>query len=291
MNEFSSINPDDKHIDEMMPLLIGIGSEKDLHAYGTCFIISQNMAMTAKHVLQELLNKDKNLAKGQPSRFEYWIVQVQWNNDEHNYVVWHLDSFSLSPHSDLAVLWLRPMNDVASDYKFWKVQQLNLAPPNEGEEVIAFGIHNVRFDGSHCNSEGKFEHVQVQTDKSKSKGLVRELYWSGRDKGLYNFPCFEIEAEFKSGMSGGFVLNSKSEICGIVCGSLPAYTAGDVPVSYACMLWPMIAIGVNKNIYKTSSILRDLIKLDHLSLKNWDKVLIDENYDPTNPKPISYNLN
>ena len=36
------------------------------------------------------------------------------------------------------------------------------------------------------------------------------------------FPCYEINARFDPGMSGGLVVDELGAVCGLVCSTLPA---------------------------------------------------------------------
>ena len=233
MSEFTSVHPENKLIYELMPILIGIGPNENLLCYGSCFIASPHMAITAKHVAEELLKGDPGIVLGMPCKFEYWIVQITWDRDKHSYIVWTIDTIATSPHSDIAIIWLKELDQNAAQYKQWKVMPMTLDPPPVGTIIRAFGLHNVSFDGSRVNAESKFEHIEVKCDRSISTGIVKRHYWDKRDKGLYNFPCFEVDAKFEHGMSGGLVINESNEVCGIVCGSLPATSKNEEYVSYA----------------------------------------------------------
>lgn len=241
---FKPVNPKDRIVYELMPILIGIGPNKDLHCYGSCFIAWHGMAITAKHVVDELLRKDPTIIAGKPCKFVYWIIQVKWTTNGHQYVLWTIDSIATSPHADIAIIWLKALDQNATQYKDWKTVPITFDPPPIGATIRAFGLHNIRFDGSRPNSNGKFEHIEVNSDRSISSGVVKLHYWEGRDRGLYNFPCFETNARFEHGMSGGLVINEDSQVCGIVCGSLPPSSIGEEHVSYVSMLWPMMAIPV-----------------------------------------------
>ena len=70
MTEFRPVNPTDRIIYELMPLLIGIGPNEDLLCYGSCFIAWPHMAITAKHVVEELLKHDPGIALGKPCKYE-----------------------------------------------------------------------------------------------------------------------------------------------------------------------------------------------------------------------------
>lgn len=293
MPEFRPVNPEDRLIYELMPILIGIGPQGDLLCYGSCFIAWPHMAITAKHVIDELLKQDPGIVAGKPCKYEYWIAQVKWNGDEHDYVIWTIGSIATSPHSDIAIIWLRAFDRNASQYKEWKTVPVTFDPPPIGATVRAFGLHNVRFDGSRMNSEGKFEHIEVKCDRSTSTGTVKQHYWGGRDRGMYNFPCFEVDARFEHGMSGGLVITEDSVVCGIVCGSLPATLPDEEHISYVSMLWPMMAIPVDSRLIP-SGVEAARYRLQDLSAKGiftptgWDRVLIEDAIDAGGPLTIRY---
>ena len=73
MPEFRPVNPDDRLLYELMPILIGIGPNEDLLCYGSCFIAWSHMAITAKHVVEELLRNDRGIVSGAPGKYEYWM--------------------------------------------------------------------------------------------------------------------------------------------------------------------------------------------------------------------------
>lgn len=48
-------------------------------------------------------------------------------------------------------------------------------------------------------------------------GTIRQVYPFGRDAVMLAFPCFEIEARFDPGMSGGLVVDESGRLCGLIC--------------------------------------------------------------------------
>ena len=62
-----------------------------------------------------------------------------------------------------------------------------------------------------------------------------------------SFPSFEIGTHFESGMSGGLVINSTSEVCGIVCSSFQGESG--LGPAYACLIWPVMLIPVHFEKY------------------------------------------
>ena len=176
MPEFSPVNPDDIYVKELMPILIGIGPNGDLHCYGSCFIAWPHMAVTARHVIDELFKRDPGLISGE-AIFEYWVVQVVVDAGEHLSVVWTIDSIGVSAHSDIALIWLRGYDqnaDVYKQQKQWKIPATTFDPPPIGSTVQAFGIHDVSFEGSRVNADGKFEHIAFKSEHSISTGVVTQ---------------------------------------------------------------------------------------------------------------------
>jgi len=90
------------------------------------------------------------------------------------------------------------------------------AVPKIGEMVFAVGYPELSFqalDGEDIErylSEGMFGVY----------GTVTNLFPDGRDKTRPS-PVFEVEADWRSGMSGGPVFNRRGEVIGIVSYSLP----------------------------------------------------------------------
>jgi hypothetical protein len=120
-----------------------------------------------------------------------------------------------------------------------------LVPPDLGEKIIAVGIHSVKFDGSRVNADGKVEHIEYKDEISVSTGVVTALFLGGRDRVMYPFPCFEVDARFDAGMSGGLVLNASGHVCGVVSGSLPSGSDDERHVSYVTLLWPIMTIPIS----------------------------------------------
>ena len=293
MPNFESIAPKDRLLYEVMPMLVGIGPDGMLLCFGTCFVALSHMAVTAKHVAEELLSKDPNIARGLPNKFEYWIIQILWDGDEHKYVVWTIDEIALCSHSDIAIIWLNALDENAAQHKRWKAIPITFDPPPIGAVIRAYGHHNFRFDGSRLNADGKLEHLELNSERSVATGVVKEHYWGGRDRGLYSFPCFEVDAKFEHGMSGGLVTNERGEVCGIVCGSLHASSANEDHVSYVTMLWPMLTTPVGpelvpNGIESEKYCLRDLSLRGVFTPYGWERVHFHSDYKPGNLLTIQY---
>ena len=161
-----------------------------------------------------------------------------------------------------------------------------LITPQVGDQVIGFGLHSINFEGSHVGSEGKVEHIELNDKAASSQGVVRAVHPLYRDVSMLNFPCFEVDAQFEPGMSGGLVINAHSQVCGIVCSSMPATDEHPSPSSYVAMLWPMMAMKLDFSLFGKSPIsgiqyVLELARHGIFTPEGWERVVIEEN--PSGP--------
>ena len=87
------------------------------------------------------------------------------------------------------------------------------------------------------------QQVEFGLNPTTSPGVVTEVYPESRDSALLSFPCFEIEALFIGGMSGGPIFNEAGELCGLICAGFD-----HAPVAYGVVLWPMIGMRIDHSI-------------------------------------------
>lgn len=286
MADFRPVRPDDHHFSELVVRLIAIDQNGCIHSFGTAFIFLPYLALTAKHVIEEFFKLDPCIYRDKKVSFDFWAIQVAWEGSEHKYVVWEVKFVSLSGYSDLAVLKLHPYCENAAKYTMWKTVQCTLIPPKVGDSIIGFGMHRMSFEGSRVNAEGKVEHIEMKDEASSSHGIVRAVYSQYRDLSMLSFPCFEVDAQFEPGMSGGMVINSRSKVCGIVCSSMPATEEHPTPSSYVAMLWPLMAMKIDFSLFRTAPVsgeqyILELARHGVFAPEGWERVLIEEN--PSGP--------
>lgn len=246
MAEISLVSEENAFVPEYMPILIridrskGIDDADRIRWLGSAFVVGVQMLFTAKHVAMELLAQDPDLARGTPSRIQYAVVQLL--KGAQRLVVWNLHSIGMIDNCDVALITLAAAHEEAKDYLHWSGLPLTFIPPCIGERIAGSGIHKI-----HINSlrlEGDNIHVDLDVKRSFSEGVVKDIHFEYRDRGMYSFPCFQVDAQFDAGMSGGYVVNERNEVCGIVCGSLPATSQEEEHVSYAALLWPTVSLPV-----------------------------------------------
>jgi hypothetical protein len=116
-----------------------------------------------------------------------------------------------SPHSDITLLQISAESEVAKKVQLempTKFFVWRLLPPPIGSVVWAIGFPQMelRPDGRHVVCGAPFTLQGLQ---------VTKIYPQRRDRGMLNFPCFEVQESIDHGFSGGPVFY-EGKLCGIV---------------------------------------------------------------------------
>lgn len=134
--------------------------------------------------------------------------------------------------TDIAFMHLLPAADIGPDH-VWDVPRLELRPPVEGSRIFGFGYPRSAV------SYRDPQHAELLTDASTTTGTVIRVHHARRDA-LLPFPCFQTDARFDPGMSGGPVFNEAGHVCGLITSSLPAETSDGEHFSHVATLWPSL---------------------------------------------------
>jgi hypothetical protein len=211
----------------------------ELTVVGTATLIAGHLAVTARHVLEYALRTLGGAAVGEKgieiTTFELKLYQVLLPGPV--YRIWRVVS-GWPCDTDIVLLHLGLDRATAPDEQIvWKQPRLRALPPPVGQHVVAFGYRESKI--AVTESDG-VHHIELNDRPTTSAGVVRQVYPSGRDKVMLPFPCFEIEARFEPGMSGGMVLDETGALCGLICASLQHGDPNAPPISYVASLWPML---------------------------------------------------
>lgn len=276
MPKFSAVNKEDRLFTEMALRLVGFGRDGIPFSFGTAFVIRPYLLVTARHVVEEFISNSHLTEKNNELEITFWAIQIEWVAGEHGCNIWQVVNAYMSPHSDLCLLHLSAYNDTASKYQQWKTVPVSLIPPRIGEEVTAFGFHATKFNGSKFSEMGALEHLELNDTASRSVGNVKEIYMLRRDSVMLPFPCFEVDSQYEPGMSGGLVINSNGELCGIVCSSMPL---DDGYCSHVAQIWPVLGIEVDFGGDSTelSGVfpLSKLVETGRWNPKGWENVQVE----------------
>ncbi len=248
-----------------------------MRASGSGVLIGRSLALTAKHVIQDLWvslsESSKAFAGTQPLTAGFRIIALQFLKSRDDLVVWTVQSVWGCSHSDLAILALAPLSVNALSYQFPRQLVLRASPPPEGSIVAAFG-----FSGSQVETVSREPNLVLTwgLNPATTQGPVLNVFDVVRDRSLLNFPCFEINARFEGGMSGGPVFNAAGELCGIVCASV-APNEGVSHIAYAATLWPIFGVVIDvplpNLIVNGPYNIADLGRVGYVHLRGWAELV------------------
>ena len=248
-------------VTEMALRLLARASDGRLDPAGSAVMLGDTMAVTARHVVQDYWDKldGRPLTSGLTSTFE--LVAVRGLRDCKRVVVYLVEGFTLSPTSDLAVLFLRPRGPVPS----CALPILDLIPPAVGATIVGVGFHS----GTARESDGT---IAVNHQAHTSSGRVIKVEDERRDNFSHTFPCFQVDARFDGGMSGGPVFDERGLVCGIICSNMPPFSPDEEHVSYVTTLWPLMALQAPRGPNGTHVPLRELAASGQIRAEGWRDV-------------------
>jgi S1-C subfamily serine protease len=183
-----------------------------------------------------------------------WLVGKTWYNSFSDIAVLQILNLTEQKHEDVGL-------------------KLNALPPQEGTTVSAFGYPSTNIEAVITHSEDI--SITFRVHAMTTTGPVLRVFENRRDSSMLNFPCFEINARFEPGMSGGPVFNESGELCGIICSAITP-TQGVAHIAYAASLWPILGIKIDLDMpgctVKGPYGLFELGDVGVIAVRNWDVI-------------------
>ncbi len=240
---------------------------------GTAIIIGKWFAMTAKHVIDDFIDRFGTTETG-PNRFHHHFAlqaaQIVENGTSAD--LWDIDKIWRSTQTDIAFLRLKPRNERSLEFP-WKKLSLDLRPLKVGDSIVAFGFPKPRIE---IDDTGEISTVTWTVDPRTSTGCVTKIYPEKRDSALLKFPCYQANALFDPSMSGGPVFTKSGHLCGLVCTGFDFPIDENIHVSFFCALWPSMATEIDFDRVGYRKGLRypvlDLAKDGLIDATGWEKV-------------------
>lgn len=204
--------------------------------HGTAFVIAPELALTAKHVVVDYLDRiqeegvETMLANGKShhGKMTFFMFMLVPHKNGRRIPLRVVKAY-FSGTGDIAILRLNKPPEVDwEDIAPFPV--LRLLPPPEGTEISALGYPD---SSAVRRNDGV---VELHTWPRISLGQIQEIHYQRRDSVLLNFPCFQINARLDGGMSGGPVLDENGRICGVISRSFELSDEGE-PIGYAASIW------------------------------------------------------
>ena len=216
----------------------------ETHVIGTATIVSGFLAVTARHVIDGIIERFGAANGERGFEISHYAVRLYQTLPGPRYLVWNVAAAWPSAESDLALLHLsfhklshpgRPIE--------WRCPMIvSLAPPL-GTVVAAFGYHSSTVTTARNPDDGY--HLDLRDVPQASTGEVEEILPRGQPAGRFTFPCYRVAARFDAGMSGGPVYDVRGRLCGIISGTYGI--TDERPISYVAMLWPMLRLKISAN--------------------------------------------
>jgi trypsin-like peptidase len=260
--------------------LIAVPHGEESHLWGSACLIAPWLAMTASHVIQAYSREfeGQEAGPGFTERTYHLFTYVLTDHGKKMLqlsvgTVWYNDA------TDIAFLHLLPAGPISPDH-VWECPVLELLPPKVGSHVAAFG-----YPRSSVSTKAPY-NFEVRMDASTTTGTVLKVHDEYRDKSMLKFPCFETNARFDPGMSGGPVFNEHGHVCGIIGAGLDPPVEGGDHYSHASTLWPALGTIVNfpwEDRYPrgTSFPIYEFMKARFIDTRHLDHVSVTVNPDGT----------
>lgn len=236
-------------ITERAVLLVGRDDVLPTKAIGSGVFIADRLIMTARHVVEDYwdtFNKS-SVRMDQPGKkmADFAMFAVQAPGDSAETALWASSKLSICPYSDLALISVVPVDDLAKAQLPLRPLRMDILPPAKSERITAFGYASTRV----VDEIG--HKVEFELNPSISMGTVTEVFPEKRDICQLSFPSYEIQGHFIGGMSGGPIFNEAGELCGLVCSGLSDASveySDEPPVAYGVILWPVVGIRIDHRI-------------------------------------------
>ena len=263
----------DSPIAQVAGVLVAGTDETDLIPIGTGFFCAPNLALTARHVVDEIFVRfEKCLPTKAVGQVSFGLQLAHWRDGALR--KWDVVAYGYSASIDIAALVLEPAAPLPNGFS-WILPRFETLPPALGERVAAFGYprssHRVTEEGA----------AKIGLDPRTATGSVIEIHPRQRDGYFLPFPCFRTDAQFDGGISGGPVFNAAGRICGLVSSNLPPENPDGEHVSYVSLIWPALGLRLRRSLDTPSEptepyFLKELAVDGQMQVLNANMVMVKE---------------
>jgi hypothetical protein len=222
-------------VTEIAGVLIAGTDEADLIPLGTAFLCAPFVALTARHVVDDIFQRFEGCLPTEARGPMSSGVQLGLRSGR-SLMKWDVMSYGYSASIDIAALVLEPASALPAHFE-WHLPRFEVIPPFPGERITAFGFPT----STHRLVNGE---AKIGLQPHTATGDVIELHYQRRDRAVLPFPCLHTNARFDGGMSGGPVFNSSGQICGLISSNMPPATPDEEHSSYVSLIWPALGLGL-----------------------------------------------
>jgi S1-C subfamily serine protease len=200
-------------------VVVALDDGEELRPHGSGFFVAPQLILTARHVVEEYW-KHKTQQYSVPiglHKCGFQIVVLNFPGNQAIAAVWAARKIWTSPLTDVAFIHVVPASKEAEKYAWPGSVRICPLPPSVGERIVGFGYPN---SSAKLISRRPQQHITWNFRPHTTIGEVTGVFPEKRDSVMLNFPCFQTNARFDGGMSGGPILNSAGELAGMICAAL-----------------------------------------------------------------------
>ena len=263
--------PDFGHPIQQGVLPLAIVTENSYKPLGSGFMITSNgLLMTASHVIKEgikhgvIKHKEGDNYEYELRFFAVFVTNLPNKKGDKKSVIGGLIPITKSWYSPVTDIGFCMLNSPVINGERLKFPVVRLSPgvPNVGEHISGLGYYNMKGDlGPEIAGEKVATHI---LDTAATTGEIIEIFPNRRDNYMLNFPCFQTNARFEPGMSGGPIFSESGGVCGVICSGFSQDELDSDYITHGSLIWPSLGTKVTGRNQETQEVedylIYDLIK-------------------------------
>lgn len=184
---------------------------------------------------------------------------------------------------DIGLCSLQPIERNGQRLSFVPLK-LDLNVPMPGQIIGGYGYRLM--DGTIDHESDKALEIAFKQRATLTSGRIIQVQEERRDRAMLSWPCFETNARFDPGMSGGPVFNEQGCVCGVICSSLAAPPdSSQSHYSHASLIWPSLAchmeVSTAPGVQPSNFSLYDLVRANFIVINGDITRFFVEQINPT----------